>query len=122
MDPITAWKEAPGCAQRARRAAMWILTPHNYTALCLANRFRSSQWRYVFMGLATIQTAADISSCVGLAALVQHAVEGQKADQVGLDTPTAIIIGYVSTAAGFVLFFGPMSVVASFKGAVDNKR
>ena len=122
MDPITAWSEARGFWERARRAAMWVLTPHNYTALCLANRFRGNQWRYMFMGLATIQTVADISSCVGLAALIQTAIEAQKANQVGLNTPTAIIIGYVITAAGFLLFFGPMSVVASYKSALDNKR
>ena len=122
MDPITAWSEAQSFWERVRRAAMWILTPHNYTALCLANRFRGSQWRYMFVGLATIQTGADISSCVGIAALIQRAVEVQKADQVGLNTPTAIIIGYVITAAGFLLFFGPMSVVASYKGAADDKQ
>lgn len=121
MDPITAWQEAPGYLERARRAAMWVLAPHNYTALCLSNRFRR-QWSFVFMGLATIQMAADISSCVALAALIQDAIKGQKADQVTLDTPTAIIIGYVTTASGFVMFFGPMSVIASFKETAEKKR
>ena len=37
-------------------------------------------------------------------------------------TPAALIIGYVITASGFVLFFGPLSVVASLSGAADTRR
>ena len=36
MDPITAWKEAENRLEKVMRAAMYVLTPHNYTALCLA--------------------------------------------------------------------------------------
>ena len=43
MDPITAWQEADSRLDKVARAAMYLLTPHNYVALCLANRFRG--WR-----------------------------------------------------------------------------
>jgi hypothetical protein len=119
MDPVTAWKEAEGRLERVQRATMYVLTPHNYTALCLANRFRG--WRRTFLGLAGIQVLADISSCLGLAALIEGAIEQQK-DPNSNRTPTAIIIGYVITASGFILFFGPLSVATSLKGAADKSR
>ena len=53
---------------RVMRAAMYTLTPHNYVALCLANRFRG--WKRVFVGLAGIQVIADLASCGALAALL----------------------------------------------------
>ena len=34
----------------------------------------------------------------------------------------ALIIGYVMTASGFLLFFGPLSVVSSLKGASDRNK
>ena len=52
--------------------AMYVLTPHNYTALCLANRFRG--WRRTFLGLAGIQVLADLSSCFALGALMAGAI------------------------------------------------
>ena len=68
MDPITGWKEAENCLDRVMRTAMYILTPHNYAALCLANRFRG--WKRTFLGLAGIQVIADLASCFALAALL----------------------------------------------------
>eukprot|EP01045_Picozoa_sp_COSAG04_P002969 COSAG04_NODE_116_length_25104_cov_94.064907_9_plen_634_part_00 len=112
MDPITAWKEAENRLEKVMRAAMYVLTPHNYTALCLANRFRS--WHRVFLGLAGIQVIADLASCFALAALVS----GADSD----NNPTALIIGYIMTAFGFLLFFGPLSVVSSLKGAADRTK
>ena len=102
-----------------QRASMYLLTPHNYTALCLANRFRG--WHRTFMGLAGIQVLADLSSCLGLAALMAGAIEKQTEEEQ-MATPTAIIIGYVITASGFILFFGPLSVVTSLRGAADTSR
>merc|ERR1711960_47967 len=112
MDPITAFREADGCTERVMRAAMYVLTPHNYTALCLANRFRG--WQRTFLGLAGIQIIADLASCFALGALLAGGIESDQ------DTPTALIIGYVMTAFGFLLFFGPLSVVTSLKGAADR--
>ena len=37
-------------------------------------------------------------------------------------TPTALVIGYVLTASGFLLFFGPLSVVTSLRGATDRRK
>ena len=120
MDPVTAWKEAKGRLERVRRAAMYVLTPHNYTALCLARRFPG--WRRAFLGLAGIQVLADLSSCLGLAALMEGAIEMETQDQSSNRTPTAIIIGYVLTASGFLLFFGPLSVATSLRSAGDTHR
>jgi hypothetical protein len=91
MDPVTAWKEAKGRLERVRRAAMYILTPHSYTALCLVKRFPG--WRRAFLGLAGIQVLADLSSCLGLAALMEGAIAMETQDQSSNRTPTATIIG-----------------------------
>jgi hypothetical protein len=60
MDPVTAWQEAKGCAEGALRVSMWFLTPHNYTALCLENRF--PDWWRTFRGLAGIQVRCNSAS------------------------------------------------------------
>ena len=112
MDPITAWKEAENRLEKVMRAAMYILTPHNFVALCLANRFRG--WQRTFLGLAGIQVLADLASCFALGALLAGRHEQ--------DTPTALIIGYMLTAFGFLLFFGPLSVGSSLKGAADGDK
>jgi hypothetical protein len=98
----------------------WQLTPHNYTALCLGNRFRG--WRRTFLGLAGVQVLADLSSCFALAALMSGGIEQETAESTGHATPTAIIVGFFLTAAGFLLFFGPLSVAASLSGAADTRR
>ena len=114
MDPITAWREAETQLERVMRAAMYVLTPHNYVALCLANRFRG--WERTFLGLAGIQVIADLASCFALGALLAGGIESET------DAPIALIIGYCITASGFLLFFGPLSVVSSLKGAADRTR
>jgi hypothetical protein len=120
MDPICAWQEADGL-ERVQRAAMYVLTPHNYTAVCLANRFRG--WRRLFLGLAGIQILADLCSCCALAALMAGRIAQETAARTARqDMPTAIIIGYVITASGFLLFFGPLSVMTCFRGFVDTSR
>lgn len=50
---------------RAVRIGTYILTPHNYVAFCLANRFRKA--KLLFSLLAILQVAADFASCVALA-------------------------------------------------------
>eukprot|EP01043_Picozoa_sp_COSAG02_P022786 COSAG02_NODE_1194_length_13955_cov_7.341055_8_plen_175_part_00 len=57
MDPVTAWLEAKGRLERLRRAMMWFLTPHTYTALCLAYRFPDK--RRTFLGLVLIQVRCN---------------------------------------------------------------
>ena len=57
---------------------------------------------------------ADVASCFALGALLAGRHEQ--------DTPTALIIGYVITAFGFLLFCGPLSVVGSLKGAADRSK
>jgi hypothetical protein len=117
MDPVSAWGEADGL-ESVQRAALYVFTPHNYTALCLANRFRG--WRRAFLGLAGTQVIADLASCFALGALMAGGIK--QPNGVEPSTPTAMIIGYSITASGFLLFFGPLSVVASLRGAADPNR
>ena len=66
-----------------------------------------------FLGLAFAQILADFSSCFALGVLLQQwALQS--------DVPTAMIWGYTITACGFLLLFGPASVVASFKRASER--
>eukprot|EP01045_Picozoa_sp_COSAG04_P025370 COSAG04_NODE_3319_length_2939_cov_23.714085_1_plen_716_part_00 len=124
MDPITAWKEASGWLERLMRGAMYVLTPHNYVALCLANRFRG--WERLFLGLAGIQVVADLASCFALGALlaggIEKAANSTVIESPEEETPAALVIGYVLTASGFLLFFGPLSVVSSLRGAADRNK
>jgi hypothetical protein len=64
MDPITGWREATARLEKLFRVLIYVATPHNYLAFCLANRFR--HWRRTFLGLAGIQVIADLSSCFAL--------------------------------------------------------
>eukprot|EP01046_Picozoa_sp_COSAG06_P054180 COSAG06_NODE_9568_length_1868_cov_46.562465_1_plen_516_part_10 len=114
LDPVTAWNETDAWLERMVRVAMYVLTPHNYVAFCLANRFRG--WRRVFLGLTAVQVAADFASCFALATLLAGGITEEK------DTPTALIIGYIITAFGFLLFFGPLSVASSLRGAADKQK
>ncbi len=104
LDPVTSWREAePGL--RALRVACYVLTPHNYVALCLANKFRS--YRVGFLMLASVQVLADFSSCftLVLALVNQHHV-------------TALVIGYSITATSFIFFFAPMSIMSNLAAAI----
>ena len=124
MDPITAWNQTDSWLERVMRSAMYVLTPHNFVALCLANRFR--EWQRVFLGLAGIQVIADLASCFALGALlaggIEKAANSTVVESPEEETPAALIIGYMITASGFLLFFGPLSVVSSLKGAADRSK
>ena len=114
LDPVTAWNEAGSWLEGTVRIAMYVLTPHNYVAFSLANRLRA--WRRTFLGLAAVQIVADFASCFALATLMAGGISTQK------DTPTALIIGYIITAFGFLLFFGPLSVASSLRGGMDQAK
>ena len=115
MDPAEAWNEADSKLEKSVRVATYLLTPHNYTAFCLANRFRG--WRRTFLGLAGIQVLADLASCVALAALMAGGIEEETKKP-----PAALKIGYIITAFGFLMFFGPLSVAGSLSGAFDKRK
>ena len=55
---------------------------------------------------AGIQIIADFASCLLLGSLLLDKI------REGDDVPTALLVGYATSAFGFVLFFGP--AVASF--------
>ena len=76
LDLRTVWAESAPL-QRFVRMAMYILTPHNYVALCCAARFPT--WRRAFLGLAATQVIADLSSCFALAALLASTIEENRA-------------------------------------------
>ena len=119
MDPITAWNETRSWKEKVIRVAMYVLTPHNFVAFCLANHFRG--WRRSFLGLAGIQIMADVASCFALGTLLANGISDTPVDVVlSKITPKALIIGYSITAFGFLLFFGPLSVSSSFSAARDT--
>eukprot|EP01046_Picozoa_sp_COSAG06_P003583 COSAG06_NODE_141_length_22310_cov_9.973166_13_plen_208_part_00 len=106
LDPVTSWREAePGL--RALRVACYVLTPHNYVALCLANKFRS--YRVGFLMLASVQVLADFSSCF---TLVLALVNQQRV--------TALVIGYSITATSFIFFFAPMSIMSNLAATIRH--
>ena len=76
--------------------------------------YRSEGWlSRSFLGLAFFQILADFSSCFALGLLLQQWA-------VDAHVPTAMVWGYTITASGFVLLFGPASVVAAFKRAGER--
>eukprot|EP01047_Picozoa_sp_COSAG01_P038669 COSAG01_NODE_3152_length_6498_cov_17.406470_3_plen_786_part_00 len=115
LDPVAAWKEADTKLEKCIRVAMYVLTPHNYVAFCLGNRFRGC--RRLFLGVAAIQVAADLASCFALGALMAGGIEEEEKKP-----PSALKIGYIMTAFGFLLFFGPLSVATSLRSAFDTRQ
>jgi hypothetical protein len=67
IDTLTIYKEAKTRLQRGLRLAAYVLIPHNFVTLCLANRFQ--RWRVAFLVLAGIQVIADFGSCCALVRL-----------------------------------------------------
>jgi hypothetical protein len=109
LDLNTAWREADTRVERMMRMAMYVLCPHNYTALVLANRFRGD-WRMVFLALAAIQIASDFASCFALGSLLTTE-----------DHPAGLLMGYGLTAYGFILFFGPLLVAQGVRVARSSE-
>ena len=107
LDLGQVWKEATPL-QRGMRLAMYILCPHNFTALVLANRFRGQ--RPLFLALAGFEVAADLASCFALTVLIASSVKD--GGDVG-----PLKIGYSITAFGFLFFFGPLCIASAFEGA-----
>jgi hypothetical protein len=114
LDLRTVWTESASL-QRFVRLAMYVLTPHNYVALCSAARF--PDWRRAFLGLAATQVIADLASCFALAALLASTIE-QSADAT---TAGPLKVGYSITAFGFLLFFGPLSIVMNLEAAATGR-
>ena len=70
LDLKTVWNEAPTPLERAKRISTYALTPHNFVALCLANRFSAA--KDMFASLAGFQVACDVASCGALFLLFTH--------------------------------------------------
>jgi hypothetical protein len=113
LDPVTAWTEADTVAQKVARLLTLVLAPHNYVLLCLANKFRN--WRRVFVALVGIQVVADFASCFALGSLWLSKIHNG-------DVPLSLMIGFTITALSFLLFFGPMALLASVAQACDSAR
>eukprot|EP01048_Picozoa_sp_COSAG05_P024182 COSAG05_NODE_5568_length_1138_cov_0.974013_1_plen_212_part_00 len=112
LDPFTLWKEAPLAVDRWTRALAYTLTPHNYTMVCLAHRH--TRYSRLFVMLAFFQAVADFASCVALfQLLLQRTTEGDKFKL------NALVVGYLITAVGFLLFWGPLSVSTAYRTARD---
>lgn len=129
LDLKTVWNEATR-PQRITRLAMYLLCPHNYVAMCLANRFEGC--RQLFFCLAMVQVLADVSSCFALVNLMASNIEfkisnitstvASSDDVPSLQVdPVPLEIGYSVTALGFLLFFGPLMIISSFQRALDKQ-
>eukprot|EP01043_Picozoa_sp_COSAG02_P001379 COSAG02_NODE_29_length_51136_cov_346.293317_14_plen_512_part_00 len=128
LDPFTLWNEATTRADRWVRLLAYLLTPHNYVVLCLANRFRSRARLFVMVG--AVQVMADFASCYALFDLLTGIIVDAKQAKVqpgvpvdgAAHHPTALVCGYAITAAGFLLFWGPLSVIQSAGVALDRSK
>jgi hypothetical protein len=128
LDPFTMWNEATSRADRWVRLLAYLLTPHNYVVLCLANRFRSRARLFVMVG--AVQVMADFASCYALfdllTGIIVDAKQAELQPGVPVDGaahhPTALVCGYAITAVGFLLFWGPLSVIRSAGVALDRGK
>eukprot|EP01046_Picozoa_sp_COSAG06_P010666 COSAG06_NODE_586_length_14002_cov_11.579228_11_plen_794_part_00 len=128
LDVRTMWNEAETLLQRFTWTAMYVLCPHNFVALALSNRFR--RWVRFFLVLAAVQVMADVASCYALANLLASRIQAQAGTANSTEFPTGdegvdivpLEIGYSITAFGFLLFFGPLSILSSFAGVLDTQR
>ena len=89
LDVGTVWNEAETRLQRGTRIAAYILTPHNYVALCLGNRFPSAN--LIFMFLAFLQVACDFASCIALVLILKD-IGDASAAPTPFDIPLALIL------------------------------
>ena len=89
LDIGTVWNKAETRLQRGTRIAAYILTPHNYVALCLGNRFPSAN--LIFMFLAFLQVACDFASCVALVLILKD-IGDASAAPTPFDIPLALIL------------------------------
>eukprot|EP01049_Picozoa_sp_SAG25_P004280 SAG25_NODE_266_length_10666_cov_14.508943_11_plen_871_part_00 len=117
-DVSTVWREAETLEHKSVRLACYLLTPHNFVALSLANRFRPKEGegrrsvnavlQVLFYVVALAQVIADFASCFALGTLVQQCSDNGFC-------PAALIVGFSFTAISFFLFFGPVSVYQTYK-------
>jgi hypothetical protein len=120
LDPFTLWKESDTMVQRWTRAAVYIMTPHNYVAICLANKHR--RFATVFLVLACFQVAADFASCGALMILLRQRILNEELHPTKPHAHTPLLWGYGITAVGFLLFWGPLSISEAFKVATDPSK
>jgi hypothetical protein len=134
LDVFTVWHEAAVKGRQfdgVTHLAAYFFTPHNYVSLCIANHF--PQYSSIFYALGGFQIIADLAACWALSALLSQALQttqcdiGHSGDNCNVDAqsrrpPAALVIGYVITAAGFVLFFGPMGVYSCWRVAYSRDK
>ena len=89
LDVGTVWNEAETRLERGTCIAAYILTPHNYVALCLANRFRSAKAKMFFMLLAFGQVVCDFVSCFALVMVLKY-IGDASAAPTSFDIPIAL--------------------------------
>ena len=145
LDLVTSWQEAPTRFQKMMRFAAYVLTPHNYVSLCLANHFEPQehplggdgdrlQWTNSdgtikrgccsrtcgcdsapFLLQTALHILADFASCFALGLLLSENLSAGKRTP-----PTALLIGYALTASGFVCFIGPALIASQTFAAVSS--
>eukprot|EP01043_Picozoa_sp_COSAG02_P012290 COSAG02_NODE_472_length_21636_cov_767.911366_14_plen_846_part_00 len=108
LDVQTVVQEAETRFQVFCRLFTYLVMPHNFVSLCLANR--SVELQLVFLPLTLCQVIADFASCFALGPLMFSST----------DSPLALKIGYAVTSASFLFFFGPLVVLSLLRTARDK--
>ena len=114
IDLVTVWKKSETHVQGCVRLSTYILGPHVYVLLCLANHFSHSNrlgLKTYFVGLAGFHFVIDTASCVALGVLLfRHAHDHDHA-------PAALFVGYTMTATSIIFFYGPSAILTCLEGS-----
>lgn len=87
LDPVTSWNEASSVAQGVLRLGCYLIAPHKFVLLCVANRFRA--WQRMFLATVAVHVVADFASCLLLGSLILDKI------REGEDVPSALFVGCV---------------------------
>jgi hypothetical protein len=95
LDPAVVWQECSTAHQGRMRLSTYMLVPHGYVTLCLANRFQGRS--QAFLAIARVQHSIDrLASYSALLAWTG-----------AIETPTALLVGYTATALSLAVFPPP---------------
>jgi hypothetical protein len=110
LDISTVWRDK---AKWKRRIAAYILTPHIFVSLCIAQRH--PDLRRMFIPLTVFEMLADFASCFALGALLSTDPQTSP-----LKKRVPLLIGYSLTAGAWLLFFAPVTIVELYKYGKDD--
>ena len=114
LDLKTTWNEAETKMDGIFRVAAFCLTPNNFVMLCIGHRFKPVRKHLV--GIVAAQLCADFASCFALGLLLLGLISEER------PAMSALVIGYSTTAVGFILFFGPLATFTKFVSSTDHLK